>query len=240
MMLCEESLVATIAPSAVDAPMSLFRHRPELLARFRAGERAALVEVYDAYAERVANLVRQGCQLQKAGAPALGGLFVSPDDFLDVIHEVFIKAFSPAARQGYDGVREFGPYVLMITRNVMVDWVRRRGSTTSFTAEWFAALPSPDPAPDEPAPWWAAERLAVLERYLAGLPRELREVHRSRYEQGLSQEAAAQALGISRQTLRTAEQRLRRGLAQAIAEADEEPLVDAPISVAVATTRNHR
>jgi len=197
--------------------MPLFRQRPELLPRFRSGERSALAEVYDAYVERVGELIKRGCYTAGASGRIEGGLFISPQDVLDVVHDVFVKAFSPASRQGYDGVREYGPYLVMIARNTMVDWVRRRRPTTPVDAQWFTELASPDPRPDEMAPWSAPQTMAILERYLAGLPDDLRRLHGLRYEQALSQEAAAVEMGISRQNLRTLEERLRRGLAQEIA-----------------------
>jgi RNA polymerase sigma-70 factor, ECF subfamily len=203
--------------------MPIFSHRPDLLSRFRAGERAALAEVYDAYAERVGDLVKRGCQIVRANGRIDGGLFVSPEDFLDVVHDVFVRAFSPTSRQSYDGVREYGPYLLMIARNTMIDWARRKSPTTAVAAEWFAALASPDPRPDDRAPWTAPETLAILERYLAALPDDLRHLHVLRYERALSQEAAAQEMGISRQNLRTLEDRLRRGLAEEIAGQRELP-----------------
>jgi RNA polymerase sigma-70 factor (ECF subfamily) len=200
--------------------MPLFRQRPDLLSRFRAGERTALAEVYDTYAERVGELVTRGCQIARANGHTEGGLFVSAQDFLDVVHEVFVRAFSPAARNGYDGVRDYGPYLLMIARNTMVDWVRRRSHTTAVSSDWFADIASPDPRPDEATPWSAPGTLAIVERYLAGLPPDLRELHRLRYDGALSQEAAAQQMGISRQNLRTLEERLRRGLAREISGAE--------------------
>jgi RNA polymerase sigma-70 factor (ECF subfamily) len=204
--------------------MPIFKQRPDLLPRFRAGERVALAAVYDAYAERVGDLVGRGCQVVRSSGRVEGGLVVNPHDVLDVAHEVFLKAFSPASRTAYDGVRDYGPYLLMIARNTMIDWIRRRSPMTAFSSEWFADIASPDPRPDDPSPWIAPQTLAVLERYLASLPDELRRLHRLRYDQALSQEAAAHQMGISRQNLRTLEDRLRRGLAQEIAEAQQRSL----------------
>ena len=198
--------------------MPIFRGKPELLRRFRAGERGALGEVYDAYAERVGRMVRRGCHLQSASGALGGGLRVSAEDFLDVVQEVFVKAFSPAARHGYDGLRDFGPYLLMIARNVMVDELRRRGATVSLPPEVFAILASDEASLEERAPWEDAERLSVVERFVTSLPPDLARAHRHRYVEGLTQEATALAMGISRQNLRTLEGRLHQGLARALAE----------------------
>jgi RNA polymerase sigma factor (sigma-70 family) len=195
--------------------MAIFQGKPDLLRRFRAGERSALAEVYDVYAERVGRLVRLGCQLHRQGGGG-GSLFVNPQDFLDVTHEVFLKAFSPAARAGYDGVRPFEPYLLMIARNTMIDWFRRRGATVSLSADLLARLPGGDPEPDDRPPWEHPDTVAALEQYLAELPPELAAVHRHRYQAGRSQEETAAAMGLTRQSLRTLEERLKRGLARAL------------------------
>jgi DNA-directed RNA polymerase specialized sigma24 family protein len=58
--------------------------------------------------------------------------------------------------------------------------------------------------------------MLVVEKYLAALPQDLREVHKLRHEECLSQEQAAEKLGVGRQKLRTLERRLREGLAAAL------------------------
>ena len=47
---------------------------------------------------------------------------------------------------------------------------------------------------------------------MAGLADDLKRLHQARYVEGLSQREAAERLGISRQTLRTLEGKLRDGL----------------------------
>src|SRR2546423_7901679 len=197
--------------------MPIFLGKPELLRRFRAGERAILGQVYDSYAERVGRLVRQGCHIQTARGGPSGALRLGAEDALDVVQEVFAKAFSPGARQAYDGVREFGPYLLMIARNVVIDEFRRRGATVPMPPEMFVILANGETSLDEHAPWEHAEKLRAVERFIQSLPPDLARTHRYRYVEGLSQEGAALAMGISRQNLRTLERRLRQGLADALA-----------------------
>ncbi|HEX7499962.1 MAG TPA: sigma factor-like helix-turn-helix DNA-binding protein, partial [Polyangia bacterium] len=69
---------------------------------------------------------------------------------------------------------------------------------------------------DDTAPWATPATMRVVEAYLSTLPQDLREVHKLRYEEGLSQEQAAEKLGVGRQTLRTLERRLRDGLVTAL------------------------
>jgi RNA polymerase sigma-70 factor (ECF subfamily) len=54
--------------------------------------------------------------------------------------------------------------------------------------------------------------VAVVSAYLASLPEELRRVHHQRFVLATPQRQAAEALGISRQSLRTLEKKLMAGL----------------------------
>jgi DNA-binding XRE family transcriptional regulator len=58
--------------------------------------------------------------------------------------------------------------------------------------------------------------LAVLDAYLKQLPAELKGVYQQRFVLGLSQDQACKTLSVSRRTLRTAEEHLRRGLRKAL------------------------
>ena len=72
------------------------------------------------------------------------------------------------------------------------------------------------PAAPETASWAAPVTMRVVEEYLGALSQDLREVHRLRHEECLSQEQAAEKLGVGRQTLRTLERRLQEGLEAAL------------------------
>jgi len=188
--------------------MTLFRDRPQLLAAFRRGERAALVAVYWAYVDRVERLIRGGWRTPT-------GERVEPpgrDDIADLVQETFARAFGERARLGFDGVREFGPYLATIARNLLVDWARRRGREVPVDVDerWIDA--PVEGASETDAAWTDAATVARVEAYLATLSSELVAVHRERYVLGRSQRDAAAALGISRQQLRTRENRLRDGL----------------------------
>lgn len=188
--------------------MTLFRDRPELLSRFRRGDREALVAVYWAYVDRIERLIRGGWR-----APS--GERVEPpgrDDIADLVQETFVRAFAERARLGFDGVREYGPYLVTIARNLLVDWARRRGRELPVDSldSWIAQSTEREPEVD--APWSDPDTVKRVEQYLAALPRELADVHRERYVRAQSQRDAAAALGISRQQLRTRENRLRDGL----------------------------
>jgi RNA polymerase sigma-70 factor (ECF subfamily) len=187
----------------------IFSDRPDLLARFRAGERAALEEVYWAYVERVETIVRRGFA-HVAGAPA--------HEVRDVVHEAFVRAFAETGRRGFDGLRDYGPFLSTLARHALADWWRRNGRQLPV-ADVASAIEAAQRAdPTEPDPAWDDDPALVqaVEDYLAGLSADLRAAHRELYVLGRSQRQAAEALGVSRQSLRTVESRLRRGLAVAL------------------------
>src|SRR5216110_1237368 len=99
------------------AVMPIFRDDPNLLTRFRRGERDALLHVYRCYADDVAQALRRGF--------GLGTFPLQSADVVDLVQESFAKAFSPAGRVGFDGQRDYRPYLLALVRNVYVDWLRR-------------------------------------------------------------------------------------------------------------------
>jgi RNA polymerase sigma factor (sigma-70 family) len=173
----------------------------DLLRRFRDGQRAALEEFYWAHIRQVETIVRSG--LARDG-----------NDLEDVVQEVFVKAFAPAARQVYDGSRPWAPYVFAITRNVVCDRARKMGreipvDTGTLELNHLAAEVDQEPHADR-------ETMAAVERFVRDLPSDLRAIHDKRFVEGLSQRDAADALGIGRQTLRTLEGRLRHRLRYAL------------------------
>ncbi len=191
--------------------MTLLRERPELLAAFRRGDRAALEEVYWTYVERVERVVRFGFALADRGTFVVGA---RGSDLADLVQDAFLRAFAPPALQGYDGLRDYWPYLQTIARNLLVDWARKQGRELSLEALGEAATGTL--AAPETTAFADAVTMRAVEAYLAALDPTLRAVHEERYVKSRSQLEAAEALGISRQQLRTLETRLREGLRDAL------------------------
>jgi RNA polymerase sigma-70 factor (ECF subfamily) len=186
--------------------MPFLRSRPELLSAFRDGDRDALSQVYWAYIDRVEAYVRKTMPWGHA-------------EIKDVIQDAFIRAFDERARLSYDGLRDYGPYLCTICRNLIVDRARKRGRevpTEDGTMDETAEAP---PSSGGEVPWADAATIAVVETYLSSLDPALRQVHEERYVKGIPQREAAERLGISRQQLRTREGKLRDGLSAALRKA---------------------
>jgi RNA polymerase sigma-70 factor (ECF subfamily) len=190
--------------------MTVFANDMDLLRRFRAGNRDALSTVYWKYVSRVEAVTRRGLQLA-------GGRY---EDLPDLVQEAFTRAFSASARLAYDPAREYGPLVVTIARNALVDHLRRRGREDYVALSDIERQLSDESAVEAVEPPWADEQtMALVERYVASLPPREHAVYVQRYSQGRSQLEAAQALGISRQQLRTLEDHLRGGLVRELARA---------------------
>ncbi len=190
--------------------MPLLRSRPELLAGFRRGERVSLEAVYWGYVDRVERTVRYGFSVAQRGSRDGG---TARDAIADTVQETFLRAFEERARHAYDAARDYGPYLNTIARNLVADWARKRGRELSLDDLEGPELASP-PVDDEP--WADPETVRCVARYIASLDDEARALHDARYERGLSQIQAAELLGLTRQTLRTRETRLRDGLIEAL------------------------
>jgi len=209
--------------------MSVFQARPDLLARFRAGDREALETVYRAYVGKVAEIAARGFRIVSTGG-ALPGLGRRPADLADTVQEIFLKAFSRNARMAFDGTRDFGPYVASIARNVMIDRARRSGRELllpEVDLDRAAEPTSVDPFAEIVAQWEDPASVALARRFIEELAPELARVHRVLYVDGLSQREAAASLGITRQSVRTLDGKLREGLRRRILEDQSEARIKA-------------
>jgi len=193
--------------------MTLFRHKPALLSAFRRGDREALETVYRHYGRSIEVHLR--LLARRSGARELAQAGVVED----LLQEAFLRAFSAPAREAYDGVREFGPYLKAIARNCFVDLLRtRRHERRLLCAESFVSVDQIQANDELPN-----TRLVLLEDYLTSLPPALRGVYEKRFEQGLSQGDACRMLALSRRSLRTLEEHLRRGFRKALVRKQLQP-----------------
>jgi RNA polymerase sigma factor (sigma-70 family) len=189
--------------------MPLLQCDAALFRAFAAGERPALERTYRFYAPRVDAYLR-------VLAGRLRALdYTQASQRCDLLQEVFLRAFSEPVRQSYDGARPFHPYLCAIARNCLVDLLRRRVREVVLSPDLLLLEPDHDAASDPTDPFLAA----VVQHYLSELPQKLRGVYEQRYVRGLAQLGASQALGLTRQQLRSSEARLLRGLRQALAQA---------------------
>jgi RNA polymerase sigma factor (sigma-70 family) len=190
--------------------MSPFDQDPSLLGRFRLGERRALEVVFRAYVQDVTDTLRLGL-VRNLGGSSFHATWVA-----DLVQDTFARAFAPSGLRGFDGVRPYGAYLATVARNVLIDWLRKRRRDEDLAGQpWVFVEPGAEEGDAQP-PWDDPAVMALVNEYVAGLEEPLRSVYQKRYVDGLAQEGTATALGLSRQQVRTIEERLRKGLAGAL------------------------
>jgi RNA polymerase sigma-70 factor (ECF subfamily) len=181
---------------------------PHLLEAFRRGERRALEQVYARYAPQVADyLARQ--------FPTRSG----PVDLEAALQETFVRAFRSESRLAYDGRRPYAGFLFALARACAIDVFRSAGKVAhqsvplETTPETLVAA-SPERTPEEHA--LAHEVKDLVGRFLDACTDEERALARARFVEGLSQQAAAEQLGLSRGEVRHREQRLRQAFTRHI------------------------
>lgn len=208
----------------------------ELLRGFKAGERAALTDVYRMHAQEVAGLLRHGFAFESGGQRRRFAGYASGFELQDALHETFRRAFEPSARDAYDGLRPYGAYVGTIARNLVLRSFRARetafpidtiesgaiesGAIESGVRATVDVGPSPEHAVHE------EQVRALVGRFLATLAADEQALVEARFVRGLSQRDAADALGLGRQTIRTKEKTLRTKLLAYLREQGETALVE--------------
>jgi len=144
------------------------------------------------------------------------------DAAVEVVQETFVAAWRALAR--FDGQRPFPVWLRAIALNKCRDRGRRqlvrRLAFGDKDAESPEAQRQPDPSPDGEAVLLAQQRKAALDRAIARLPAKLKEPLLLTYFDELSQQAAADLLGVSVKTVETRVYRARQTLARLLSEAD--------------------
>ncbi len=104
--------------------MTFFDGQRRLLEAYRNGDEAVLRDVYFAYVKDVALFVATGWFHPKTRSRV--GRIADFEVQAELIQETFLRAFAEGARKAYDGIRPYKLYLLTITKNVIVDYLRRR------------------------------------------------------------------------------------------------------------------
>jgi RNA polymerase sigma factor (sigma-70 family) len=197
-----------------------------LLEAFRAGDQRALQRVYDFYFDDVYRLSALGF-ISSDGKRI--GRIEREADRLDFLQDVFVRAFSKSARESYDGLRPYRPFLLRIARNLRVDRARQQSRDPATSPhlrddaleldqliDQNLALPGTHDAESE-ASW--QRLLHETASIVSGLEPELQTLAQLRFVEELSQADTAEKLGTTRRRVRTLEGRLLRSVKRGLARA---------------------
>jgi len=141
----------------------------------------------------------------------------------DLLEETWLRFVTHAGK--LDADTRLGPWLFTVARNVHITWCRSR-AMESRTAAALDLWPVPVPVPSEsPFEQTAGNELAQrLERELASLSVEAREVLLLVGVEGLTPSEAAGVCGISPEAMRQRLKRARALLAERLAEGEAQPI----------------
>jgi RNA polymerase sigma factor (sigma-70 family) len=201
--------------------VTIFADNRDLLDRFRRGDRKALEAVYYRYVDEVATLARRGFTMESSGHVYVRGL--DADGERELVQETFVKAFAEKARLAFDGVSPYRPYLLRITKNLMID--RYRGAqhatveldgTGLGDIDQLLAANAELAGGDEPEDLDWKQLRAATNEYVATLDDESRQLIALRFVEELSQDDTAVRMKCSRRRVRTVEDRIVAGLRKSL------------------------
>lgn len=98
---------------------------PQLLARFKAGEKDVLTDLYRAHVRAVSELLQKGFGFSSGKELVRFSGFHDPHKLQEMVQESFIRAFRQSSRDAYDGKRPYRPFLITIARNLVIDSFRR-------------------------------------------------------------------------------------------------------------------
>ena len=184
---------------------------------FRSGRADALTWVYREHAPELARRLRGGFTFEAGGRVHRFVGYSGAFELQDTLQETFRLAFEAGARERYDGLRPYAPYLFTIARNVVLRGFRAREVLFPTTGEMTLAVEtaSQEAATGPASPEQAMHREQVrrlVNLFLDSLSTEDRRLLTLRFSDGLPQREAAEALGMGRQRLRSREDRLRARL----------------------------
>jgi RNA polymerase sigma factor (sigma-70 family) len=188
---------------------------PAFKRSFKAGEAAALQQLYVALVDDVSRLLRFGFHVESTGNRVFG---FDAERVLECTQETFARALSERGRQSYDGLSPLRPWLLRITKNLMIDLLRKKRELHAADlvddqafgllvdeASTAEAVPEHDSVDEKRL------RLATA-AFTRALQGEALQVFALRFEHGLAQHAVASQLGVTRRRVRTVEDGLRAAL----------------------------
>ena len=168
---------------------------------------AAVLELYDRY----------GGRLYGIGLRLLGNRGLAEE----LVQETFVKAFAEKARAAYDGLQPYRPYLLRITKNLMIDRFRSEqrhvgnvelDKMSVGDIDTILATDADFARQDETPDLHWKSLLAAANEYVATLDAESRQLVALRFEEGLSQDDVATRMTCSRRRVRTVEHRVQHSL----------------------------
>jgi len=188
-----------------------------LLDAWRRGESSAIARVYSEYLDQVTGLLKRGFSFMSGGQAIFFKGYDSAWDLECAVQDAFIAAFSERARQSYDGISPFGPYLLTIARNRVISQLRSDARELRRRTRLSAEQPDdPPPTPEELAIRAELEQLVLTFKQTLQ-PDQLAFFNR-RYTDDHNLLETARLLGLTRMQARTLDRKVRQAFVRYLRE----------------------
>ena len=168
----------------------------DCITRAQRGEAAAFAELVAHYQERIYRFLLR--------------MTHSQEDARELAQETFLNAYQALPRWRADA--RWSTWLFRIARNLAFDWLRRGKRVAFVPWDEDQAASHPDPAPAPDAVLETAQRFQGLEKALARLPPEHREILLLREIEEMSYEDIAAVLQLNIGTVKSRIARARAGL----------------------------
>jgi RNA polymerase sigma factor (sigma-70 family) len=199
---------------------------PDRIEAFRRGDRETLAAVYGAHVRAVEEMLRRGFTFTSKGATVRFRGFWQPFRLQEAVQDGFMHAFRQRARESYDGGQPYGPFLMAVVRNRVLDELRKEQTYARYVVSASSvAAPEEDPssaldrlsAGAVPSRTPEMEALSgqlarALGAFLETLSDEDARLVREHLAGELTQQQMADALGESRNDVRKRIRELRAGL----------------------------
>jgi RNA polymerase sigma factor (sigma-70 family) len=196
----------------------MFRN-PRLLAAYRRGDTWAYEEIYGLYGEPVRRFLNGGFTFVSRGRTCRYRGGAAGIDADAIVQETFARAFAESTRRNYDGERPFKNYLFSIAKNLVLREFQRKERVLAVDAPEEVTdalarrgvdlgLTSSEQSPE--GTYADAELTEVTRAFIAELDDEERVFFSFRFAQGLTQEATADEMGVTRARIKVIEKALRR------------------------------
>lgn len=200
----------------------------ELLKGYREGQTWAFERLYRSHATAVTRFLLGGFTFVSRGRTCRYRGNNAGVDIDAVVQETFTRAFGSSTRSNYDGERPFKNYLFAIAKNLVLRELARHDrhasldsmeDTSDLVFRRARQGGSASMLPDERSPEKTSadiELSTITREYIAALDDEERSFFNHRFAQGLTQEATAETMGVTRARVKLLEKRLRESFLVAL------------------------
>ena len=141
------------------------------------------------------------------------GVPLTPSDVEDIVQDVFLKLLGELRANRFSPDDDLGAYAAAVARNAAYDFMRRLSRLRKRNVYGVDPMVVAEDEPERDE-----QQLSCVETCVSELSNETRTLYRARFALGMSQTEAGNHLGISRQTVRTRENHLKRAVFRAISD----------------------